>query len=367
MRFPKYTSKRRHSSLSNPSVGLTRISRGIGIVIGITAIVSASLFAMFVVPPLLFPTGDEYDRMPDFTLTACNGTTFTLSDYEGKVVLLIFMQTSNADSIQGIPELIEVRQSYTSDLVMISISTGGDTCASLTAFAETHGIDWLLAVDTATSRSVAGDYGISNIPTHMILDQHRQLNASLPGYVSAATLRYVIDPLLLSPEVYGMMPDFTLTTYDGITFTLSEIMEGRPVLLIFFRTSCPYCIEELPELVQVRQNYGDDLLMISISTSGDTDVTLEELAGTNGMDWLIARDTAGVSRDYGIMYVPTHVILDQGRLEENRVIGSTSADYLISQIDPLMTPHLQRSQTCLVGDAAPISIPDNEALRYIIK
>lgn len=335
------------------------------LVIGVVAIISVTVVAMIVVPPLLLMSTDEYDKMPDFTLTACNGTTFSLSDYDGKVILLIFMQTTNDESIQGIPELLEIQNSYTSDLVMISISTGGDTCTTLTAFANEYGINWLMAVDTPSAKSVAGDYGVDYIPTHLVLDRHRQLNRTMEGWTSAETFRYVIDPLLLSPEEFGMMPDFTLTDIYGETFTLSEIIQGRPVLLIFFRTSCPYCMEELGELVQVRQHFGDDLLMISISTSGDTDEVLEEVAGSNGMDWIIARDTAGVSRSYGIMYVPTHVILDPNRFEEDRVIGSTSAGDLISRIEPLMTPHLQRGLTCLVGDATPISIPGNEALKSI--
>lgn len=336
-----------------------------GLVIGIVAIISIAIAAVIVVPPLLSPQ-DGYNKMPDFTLTACNGTSFSLSDYDGKVVILHFMQTSNNDVIEGIPALVEIRQSYTSDLVMISIATGGETCESLSDFADTHGMDWLMAVDTPSraSKSVAGDYGVSHIPTQLILDRHRQLNRTLEGAVTAATLRYILDPLLLEPGEFGMMPDFTLTDIYGVTFTLSEIIEGRPVLLIFFRTSCPYCMEEIPELVQVRQNYGDDILMISISTSGDTDAVLEDLAGSNGMDWIIARDTAGVSRAYGIMYVPTHVILDQDRFEHNRVIGSTSASNLISNIDPLLGSSFRSSQTLLAGDAAPI-IPDNEALRSI--
>jgi hypothetical protein len=122
-------------------------------------------------------------------------------------------------------------------------------------------------------------------------------------------------------------------------------------------------MEELGQLVQVRQHFGNDLLMISISTSGDTDEILEEMASSNGMDWIIARDTAGVSRSYGIMYVPTHVILDTNRFEEDRVIGSTTSGDLISRIEPLMTPYLQRGLSCLVGDAAPISIPDDKYLR----
>lgn len=164
--------------------------------VSVAAIISVSLFAVFVVSPILFPPPpDKFDRVPDFTLTAWNGTTFSLSDFDGKVVLLDFMRTSCYYCIQEIPELKEVRETYPTELVMITISVRDDTDASLAALAEVHEIDWLMAVDTP-SQNVAGEYGIHYTPTHVILDQNRQLVRSLTGATTAEFLSSIIDPLL---------------------------------------------------------------------------------------------------------------------------------------------------------------------------
>lgn len=143
---------------------------------------------------MLFPPPQD-NRAPDFTLTAWNGTTFSLSDFDGKVILIDFMRSSCHICVQEIPELKEVRQIYPTELVMISISIRDDTDATLANLAQANDIDWLMAVDTL-SENVAGAYGIRNTPTHVILDQNRELVRSIAGGANAEFLSSIIDPLL---------------------------------------------------------------------------------------------------------------------------------------------------------------------------
>ncbi len=55
-------------------------------------------------------------------------------------------------------------------------------------------------------------------------------------------------------------PDFTLEQLDGAgKLTLSEVNKDAPVLLVFWATWCPSCVDEIPqlnELFQAKANTG---------------------------------------------------------------------------------------------------------------
>jgi len=65
---------------------------------------------------------------------------------------------------------------------------------------------------------------------------------------------------LLSQEA----PDFTLPTMTGANITLSEL-EGTPVVLNFWATTCPACVVELPYFEAVAQESGGEIKVIAIN------------------------------------------------------------------------------------------------------
>jgi cytochrome c biogenesis protein CcmG/thiol:disulfide interchange protein DsbE len=54
----------------------------------------------------------------------------------------------------------------------------------------------------------------------------------------------------------GMAPDFTLTSFDGETVTLSEL-RGQVVIINFWASWCPPCREEAPYLESTWRKYQD--------------------------------------------------------------------------------------------------------------
>ena len=60
-------------------------------------------------------------------------------------------------------------------------------------------------------------------------------------------------------------PDFTVTDLNGKKHTLSEY-RGKNVMLTFWATWCPPCIAEIPHLIELRKQIGEDkLVMLAIS------------------------------------------------------------------------------------------------------
>jgi cytochrome c biogenesis protein CcmG/thiol:disulfide interchange protein DsbE len=54
----------------------------------------------------------------------------------------------------------------------------------------------------------------------------------------------------------GMAPDFTITSFDGETLTLSEL-RGQVVIINFWASWCPPCREEAPYLEATWRKYQD--------------------------------------------------------------------------------------------------------------
>ena len=128
-------------------------------------------------------------------------------------------------------------------------------------------------------------------------------------------------------------PDFNLTDIDGIQFSLSDYTE-KVVLLDFFATWCGPCISEIPHLKSLHEKFGEDLVIISISVSSSSDTveSLLKFRQEHEMNWIIARDTIGVSDKYGVQYIPTLVIVDQEGYIQHRHVGLTEESVLHGEI-----------------------------------
>ncbi|MBF0553022.1 MAG: TlpA family protein disulfide reductase [Nitrospirae bacterium] len=73
-----------------------------------------------------------------------------------------------------------------------------------------------------------------------------------------------------SDEIIGKAaPDFTLKTLDGKDFSLSTL-KGKTILINFWATWCPPCVEELPSMNKLYLRYkqkGFEVVAISLDSS----------------------------------------------------------------------------------------------------
>ena len=83
-------------------------------------------------------------------------------------------------------------------------------------------------------------------------------------------------------------PDFTLPTMTGAQITLSEL-EGTPVVLVFWATSCVYCNEELHSLEAVAQQNEGKIKIIAINT-GESAARVQQFFGDYEPTMTVALD-----------------------------------------------------------------------------
>jgi thiol-disulfide isomerase/thioredoxin len=132
-------------------------------------------------------------------------------------------------------------------------------------------------------------------------------------------------------------PGFSLTDIDGADFALADY-QGKVVLLDFFATWCGPCVSEIPHLKALHEEYGEGLVIISISVSptSDTVAKLQEFRQEYAIPWIIARDTGGINGEYNVQYIPTLVIIDQAGDIRYRHVGLTEESVLQNEIEGII-------------------------------
>ena len=104
-------------------------------------------------------------------------------------------------------------------------------------------------------------------------------------------------------------PDLTVTTLSGESITLSDL-KGRRVILDFWATWCPPCVQEIPHFVQLSNEFNpQELFLIGIS---DEDVsTLQSFRNEHNMNYPVASAVLEQSPYQDIQYLPTTFFLDE--------------------------------------------------------
>lgn len=124
-------------------------------------------------------------------------------------------------------------------------------------------------------------------------------------------------------------PGFELKTMDGKRFSLSDELARGPVVLAFFKVSCPTCQYAFPFLERLHKAYGQKgvaLVGVSQNDARDTAAFVKEFGVTFPV---LLDDTRSypASNAYGLTNVPTLFwVAADGEIEISSV-GWVKADF----------------------------------------
>jgi thiol-disulfide isomerase/thioredoxin len=121
-----------------------------------------------------------------------------------------------------------------------------------------------------------------------------------------------VDTIRLTPESGrpARGDDVRFTTFDGKEVALSAL-QGRPVLVNFFASTCVPCVTEMPALEEVHQQVGDQVTFLGLAAAGDRPEDALGLVERTGVTYRTARDVDGtVIAALGGTVLPTTVLLD---------------------------------------------------------
>lgn len=120
-----------------------------------------------------------------------------------------------------------------------------------------------------------------------------------------------------------LAPDIQSALVDGTPFQLRQQGAGKVVLLSFWATWCGPCIMEMPELIELAEEYADRGVVLYAVNGGESPGTIRQFLERRPWKVAIVLDEEGRhSRAYRVSGIPHLVMLDR-----NGVLRKTHVGY----------------------------------------
>jgi len=131
-------------------------------------------------------------------------------------------------------------------------------------------------------------------------------------------------------------PTGVLQTTGGGTFEFSSVPHDRPVVLMFFSPTCPYCQEETAEIVQHGKLPQDaTILMVSTFARNDLQTYADQYGLGDFQNIRVLRDFGGsLFQQFGVQSVPYTIVYDsshnyvrafRGKADVNRLYAAVTS------------------------------------------
>lgn len=132
-------------------------------------------------------------------------------------------------------------------------------------------------------------------------------------------------------KVGGMAPNIQEETVTGQSFTL-DALRGKPVLLNFFTTWCPPCIQETPDLIAFDKRYGEWVHVVMIDRGDDPVLVrryVEQYHLPKTMTVLLSPNDKW-SRPFGVTGQPETFFITAGGMVTSHLIGPLTASQMVA-------------------------------------
>lgn len=116
-------------------------------------------------------------------------------------------------------------------------------------------------------------------------------------------------------------PEVSLQSVDGKTVSLADL-RGKVVLVHFWATWCPPCVEEIPTIERFHQQVlGTDIVVLAISVD-DSANALKTFLEKNKVHFPVLRDPGGATAgSYGTLKFPETYVIGRDGIVRYKVVG----------------------------------------------
>ena len=128
--------------------------------------------------------------------------------------------------------------------------------------------------------------------------------------------------------------DLKFEDVDGEIHHFSDYA-GQPILMIFWATDCPACVQELPELIALHEEYSEKgLVMLGFSLPHDTPSHIKAMREARGLPYTLIWDSEGeISSAFNnVRVTPTHYLISPEGKIVMRKIGVLNKESVSEQL-----------------------------------
>jgi len=141
----------------------------------------------------------------------------------------------------------------------------------------------------------------------------------------------------LTTAKQSVSADLSFTDIDNQTHVLADY-RGKPVLVIFWATDCPGCIQEMPDLIKLHQTYADKgLKMIGVAMPHDTPEQIKAMRAARKLPYTLTWDNDGkISQAFNnVRVTPTHFLVAPDGEIIMRKIGALNLERLTQDLQSM--------------------------------
>ena len=123
-------------------------------------------------------------------------------------------------------------------------------------------------------------------------------------------------------DVGDAAPNFMLTDSDGAVVSLDEFLGEKAVIVNFWASWCNFCLEEMPDLEAVGQEFSDNLVILGINNQ-ETVAQGDPFAVARGVTYplLYLPKDDQIVKAYQVLAMPTTYYIDIDGVIVDRKLG----------------------------------------------
>ena len=138
-------------------------------------------------------------------------------------------------------------------------------------------------------------------------------------YLSRAALVLALFAFLAGMPASAEAAEFEEFTFDQLEDLVKQ-NRGKVVMNNFFATWCPPCREEIPSLIRIRKDYGEDKLVLIGASVDEDNNELRKYAAKTKFNYPIKKAANDLVHAAGVSGIPHMLVFDT----KGEVVGNAA-------------------------------------------
>lgn len=153
---------------------------------------------------------------------------------------------------------------------------------------------------------------LQGIPEGYDIQEYYYITGAKTEIVLATALKEGVDLSEISYSLGDVIHDFSVTTPEGDTYTVSEILkEKKAIILNFWYVQCGPCKEEFPFINEAYAEYKDKIEILAMNPVNLDDEEIAAYKKSIGVDFPMMQCEEEWATALGITAYPTTVVIDR--------------------------------------------------------
>ncbi len=162
------------------------------------------------------------------------------------------------------------------------------------------------------------------------------IKTGLPQRAESSGYRLGVGQLV-APELGSLAPPFELPTLDYRTRSLAEF-RGKPLIISFFATWCPPCVDELRELRALAESESGRARVVAVNL-GELPEAVRAFTQPLSLSFAVLLDqNLEVASRYQVRGLPTAFLLDDSGRVRRVYHGTVRGELLLQDLAGLGPP-----------------------------